>query len=194
VFSTRNLIGLAPFAAIALAWGCVSLPWRRASYAAGVLVGGLVVAGFAYGQVDFGRTPYDRIADAMLAQGFQPGEPIVWFGGWGGHLPVGWYLTSGEPADTWPRLVTARPRKEGVCDAVEVVARTELGRRWLSAHSDSILAQVSYPQFEDVPQGRQHGDAIVARLRWSPDVLERSPGAPDWFLFRVPGTPSPCVR
>ncbi|HMK11962.1 MAG TPA: glycosyltransferase family 39 protein, partial [Acidimicrobiales bacterium] len=195
VFSSRNLIGIVPFAAVALAWGCVALPWRRVSYAAGLLVGALVVAGFAYGQVSFGRTPYDRIAGAMIAQGFRPGEPIVWFGASGGSAPVGWYLTSHEPADSWPRLVHARPRKTGACRALEVVARTQAGHDWLAQHADDVLAQTSLPQYGDVPQAaRQSVDATVARVRFRPGILERPAGATNWLLFRVAGTPSPCVR
>jgi hypothetical protein len=194
VYSSRNLIGVAPFAAIALAWGCASLPWRRTAYAAGILVSGLVVAGFAYAQVDFGRTPYDRIADTMLAQGFRPDEPIFWFGNWGGSLPVAWYLTSHEPADTWPRLIVAKPRKTGTCGALEVVARTQAGRTWLAQHAGAILAKTSVPQYGDVPQAGQGVDAVVARIRWSPGIVDRPAGAMDWFLFRVAGRQSPCLH
>ena len=194
VYSSRNLIGVAPFAAIALAWGCASLPWRRAGYAAGILVSGLVVAGFAYAQVDFGRTPYDRIADTMLAQGFKPDEPILWFGNWGGSLPVAWYLTSHEPADTWPRLIAAKPRKTGTCGALEVVARTQAGRTWLAQHAGAILAETSVPQYGDVPQARQGVDAVVARVRWSPVLVDRPAGAMNRFLLRVAGRQSPCLH
>jgi uncharacterized membrane protein len=194
VYSSRNLIGIAPFAAIALAWGCASLPWRRSAFAAGILVSGLVVAGFAYAQVEFGRTPYDRIAESMLAQGFKPDEPIVLFGNWGGSVPLAWYLTTHEPADTWPRLVAVKPRKTGACDALEVVARTEAGRAWLAQHAAAITAETSVPQYGDVPQARQSADAVVARLRWSPGILDRPAGATNWFLFRVAGRPSPCLH
>jgi hypothetical protein len=195
VYSSRNLIGIAPFAATALAWGCVALPWRRVSYAAGLLVGALVVSGFVYGQINYGRTPYDRIAAVMIAQGFRPGEPIYWFGGSGGAAPVGWYLTSHEAADTWPRLVHARPRKAGACRALEVVARTQAGRDWLAQHAGAVLAEASLPQYGDVPQAaRQSVDARVARVRFSPGILERRAGATNMLLLRVAGTPSPCVR
>lgn len=195
VFSSRNLIGLAPFAAIALAWGCEALPWRRVSYAAGLLVGALVVTGFTYGEISFGRTPYDRIAGAMIAQGFRPGEPIVWFGGSGGAAPVGWYLTSHEPDDTWPRLVHAKPRRTGACRAVEVVARTQAGRDWLARHTAAVVAETSVPQYGDVPQAaRQSDDARVARVRFGPGILDRPAGGTSWLLLRVAGVRSPCVR
>jgi hypothetical protein len=169
VYRDRNLIGVAPFAAIVLAWGCAALPWRRISFAAGFLVGALAVAGFAYGQVALGRTPYDRIAHTMLEQGFRRGEPIYWFGSWEGQFPVGWYLTSDEPTNTWPRLVLAQPRR-GACRALEVVARTDTGRLWLFRHQDEIISEKSLPAFGDVPQGRRNADLIVARLRWSAPI------------------------
>jgi hypothetical protein len=193
VFSSRNLIGVAPFAAIALAWGCVSLPWRRASYAAGGLVVALVLAGFAYGEMSLGRTPYDRIADAMTAQGFRRSDPILWFGNWGGQVPVGWYLLSSRSADSESELVAARPTN-GSCNTFEVVARTDPGRAWLADHDEAVIARASFPSYGDVLQGRHNSDVIVARLRWSPRILDRPPGSTNRFLFRVAGAPSPCVR
>jgi hypothetical protein len=193
VFSSRNLIGITPFAAIAVAWGCVSLPWRRAEFAAGALVGAVVIAGYAYGEIDLGRTPYDRIAAALTAQGLHAGEPIVWYGSWGGHVPVGWYLRSGESADAESQLVVARPTS-GSCTAVEVVARTDSGRAWLAGHGRAVIARASFPSYGDVLQGSRNSDVIVARLRWSPRILERPPGSTNRFLFRLAETRSPCVR
>jgi hypothetical protein len=204
VFRDRNLIGVAPFAAIALAWGCASLPWRRVSYGAGFLVGAVVIGGFAYGEIDLGRTPYDRIAREMIRQGFRRDEPIFWFGSWGGHVPMGWYVTMDEPANMWPRLSVFRPSK-GACSELEVVARTQTSRLWLERHRDAIVAETSLPSYGDVPQGRRNPDLIVARLRWSAGILtplevvdpdlDRWPTAPiNGFLFRVAGSPSSCLR
>jgi Dolichyl-phosphate-mannose-protein mannosyltransferase len=204
VYRDRNLIGVAPFAAIALAWGCASLPWRRVSYVAGSLVGALVISGFAYGQIALGRTPYDRIAHEMMRQGFRRDEPIFWFGSWGGHVPVGWYLALHETAKTDPPLVVSHP-SQGACSELEVVARTETSRLWLERHRKAIVAETALPSFGDVPLGRRNPDLIVARLRWSPGILtptevvdpdvDRWPTAPtNGFLFRVAGTPSPCLR
>jgi hypothetical protein len=205
IFKDRNLIGLIPFAAIVLAWACASLPWRRVSYAAGALVGSLVLASFAYGQFELGRTPYDHIARAMLRQGFRNDEPILWFGSWQAQFPVGWYLTLDEPADTWPRLVQAPPGDgRGACTWVEVVARSTTGRLWLHLHRRAIVAQTSLPSFGDVPQGGRGADLIVARVRWSPGILtapevvvgnlDRPAPPATWSLYHVAGTRSPCLR
>lgn len=203
VYRDRNLIGVAPFAAIALAWGCAAIPWRRASSAAGLLLAALLVAGFVYGEVDLGRTPYDRIASEMRRQGFHRGDPIIWFGSWGGQIPVGWYLTPGASAKAaWPRLVLSPP-KQAACGAVEVVARSDSGRLWLSRHRGDILAESSLPAYGDVPLGRRNPDLIVARLRWRGAVrvlaqlvekdVERPTLATNWFVFRVAGKRFHCL-
>jgi hypothetical protein len=193
VFNTRNLIGIAPFAAVALAWGCASLPWRRVSYAAGALAVVLVCAGFAWGEVGLGRTPYDRIAGELLAQGLRHDEPIVWFGNYDGIVPVSWYLTGKRRADAWPRVVLAEPTK-GTCTGVAIVARSEEGRQWLRAHRDAIVARATIPYFGDDLQGSRRPDLVVARARWSPGLLDRPAGAENWFLLRLAGSHSPCLR
>lgn len=193
VFNTRNLIGIAPFAAIALAWGCASLPWRRVSYAAGALAGALVVAGFAYGEVGLGRTPYHRIAEELLAQGLRPDEAIVWFGNYDGVVPVSWYLTRTKPADAWPRIVLAEATKRA-CTGVAVLARSEEGRQWLRAHREAIVARGTIPYFGDDLQGSRRPDLVVARVRWSPGILDPPVGAERAFLLRLAGSYPPCLR
>ena len=192
VFQPRNLIGVAPFAAIAVASGCAALPWRRVSYAVGVLVGALVVGGFAYGQVNLGRTPYDRIAEETIAQGFRSDEPILWFGAYGGIFPFAWYLTSDKPASSWPRIRVSSPTGES-CRAVAVVARTRTGRQWIDQHRDAILAQASVPSYGDVPRGRRNPDTIVARVRWSDGILDRPASGGTRFRIRRADTPVPCL-
>lgn len=205
VFNDRNFTGIIPFAAIALAWGCASLPWRRVSYGAGALVGSLVLASFAYGQLELGRTPYDQIARAMLRQGFKRNEPILWFGSWQAQFPVGWYLTLDEPANTWPRLAQARRGDgKGSCAWVEIVARSQTGRLWLHVHRRAIVSETSLPSYGDVPQGGRGPDLTVARARWSPGMLtapevvvpnlDRPAPPASWYLFHVAGKRPPCLR
>src|SRR5262249_30511742 len=126
-------------------------------------------------------------------QGFRPGEPVVWFGNWGGHIPVGWYLTSGRVGESETQLVGARPTR-GKCTAVEVVTRTDEGRAWLAAHHKALVARTSFPSFGDAVQGSHISDVIVARLRWRRGILDRPPGSTNRALFRIAGTPTPCVR
>lgn len=191
VLNARNLIGIAPFAAIALSWACASLPWRRGSQAAAVLVGVLVVASYALGLVTLGRTPYDRIAQEVTSQGFRHDEPLVWFGPWGGTIPVGWYLTTDMPSARWPRFVVAKPT-HGDCSGVEVIARNRTGRRWLDQHRAEILARTTTPSYGDVQEGRRHHDVVVVRLGWSPGILDRAAEA-SAVLFRRADALSPCL-
>jgi hypothetical protein len=193
VGNPRNLIGVVPFVAIALSWACASLPWRRVSQAVAVLVGVLVVGGFAAGQETLGRTPYDRIAHEVSAQGFNRDEPLVFFGYYGGMIPVGWYLTSDASPDLWPRLYAARPT-EGRCDAVEAVVMGGAGREWLGQHRSDILAETSTPHFGNASRGkRAPKDIVIARLRWSSGILA-SAAAASGFLFYRADTPSACLR
>lgn len=192
IFNTRNLIGVAPFAAITLAWACASLPWRRLTVASGALVGTLVVAGFAYGESRLGRTPYDRIADELIGQGLRRDEPLLWLGRYHGIVAVGWYLTLDGPADAWPRVVVSTPTEDS-CNALGAVVGTETGRQWLERHRDAVLAQTSIPSFGNVAQGGRKPDLIVARLRWSAGILDRPPWTTNWFLFHRAGTRSPCL-
>ena len=192
IFHPRNLIGVAPFVAIALAWGCAALPWRRASYAAGCALAILVLGGFLYGEMALGRTPYDRIAEQMIVQGFRNDEPILWFGPYSGIFPVAWYLTADEPASMWPRILVSSPTEE-TCRAVAVVVRTRTGRRWLDQHRDGILAEATIPSYGDTPLGRRRHDVIVAQLRWSDGVLDRPAWGRARFRFHRADTPAPCL-
>ena len=195
VFNARNLIGVAPFAAICISLACASLPWGRGRWpqVAAALVGVLVAAGYLLGQVTLGRTAYDRIARAVTAQESGNGEPIAWFGPYGGALPVGWYLTQDAPSDSWPRIVRALPTSSP-CPGVEVVARNAAGRRWLDQHRAEVLARTVIPSHGDNQEGkRQPADVIVARLRWSAGILDRATSA-NALLFHRAGVALPCLR
>lgn len=170
IFNTRNLIGVAPFAAIALAWCCAHVPWPRVGIALGVVLAATVISGFGYGQVALGRTPFDRIADEMEAQGFERDDPILWFGAYGGIAPVVWYLSMDMPDAEWPRFQLAAP-SGGRCEDVVVIARTATGRRWLDQHRARVLASAAVPSYGDVPQGRRLSDIVVARVSWFPRAL-----------------------
>lgn len=91
IYDVRNLIVAGPFAAVAVASLLTRLP-RRAALCAGLAVLVLVGAGYVRGN----RVPpvaYDRIAGALVAEGWQPGAPIAVYGDvdalWG---PLEWYL------------------------------------------------------------------------------------------------------
>jgi mannosyltransferase len=98
VFAPRALIGVAPFAAIAIG-AAASIPSRRAVLAVTAVAAALLVLGFARAS---GRiTPdYDRVADALVADGWQPQHPILLFGPLYEYLhPLDWYLPGGDELD-----------------------------------------------------------------------------------------------
>lgn len=103
VYDVRNLIGIGPFAAVAVTAAVARAPRAPAALAAC----GLAVL-LAVGYVSASRVPpvpYDRIAAALVRDGWGPDDPIVVHGNayalWG---PLEWYLPNR------PALVLRRGR------------------------------------------------------------------------------------
>lgn len=100
VYDVRNLIVAGPFAAVAAVSLVARLP-RRPAAAVGCALAVIAAAGYVRGnRVE--PVAYDRIAAALVAEGWRPSDPIVVDGGlyalWG---PLEWYLPHR------PRLVLA---------------------------------------------------------------------------------------
>jgi hypothetical protein len=135
VYDVRNLIGVGPFAAVAAASLVARLPRRTALAAtcalALVLAAGWVRANRAH------PVAYDRIAAALVAEGWRPPDPIVVDGDlyalWG---PLEWYLPNrptlalrSSPAAVRVFVVaTHRTRLAQRADAVLWVRRTLVAR------------------------------------------------------------------
>ena len=100
LFTARNVLACAPFAAVAIAALAAALPrrWGRLAAAACVLV---IAAGLAR-EVQLAPPPYDEAADALVALGWQEGDQVAFFGGahelsylgsaYAVRGPVSWYL------------------------------------------------------------------------------------------------------
>ena len=126
IFNARNLIGVAPFAAIAVVAGLESVPSVRLRRMLISAVAMVVVLVSSVGQASLGRTPYDSIASEMVAQGTFRGEPVVWFGRFGGFVVVGRYLAHQGPSSPCdcdagkhdlPRRFSGRVGAGGACRA-----------------------------------------------------------------------------
>jgi hypothetical protein len=91
VFNTRNLFVAAPFAAVAAAAPLALLRRPLALAGAGALIALAVIATV---QADPLGPPADRIAQALVAQGWTPQSRVVLFADdfYGFRSPIGWYL------------------------------------------------------------------------------------------------------
>jgi hypothetical protein len=120
VFEPRALMGAAPFAALAIAAG-LAASRRAVSVTIASTAAVLLVVGFARGS---GRIvpDYDRVAKALVAEGWRPSDPIVLFGSVYDYLhPLDWYLPGSG------RLEIAQPGQRP-CSQVFVVAVGGRGR------------------------------------------------------------------
>jgi hypothetical protein len=98
IFDTRNLIGVGPFAAIAVAALLTRLP-RPAGIAAACAATALIVFGFVVGNRQ-APIAYDRIARALAADGWRRSDPILLRGNfYAFRSPLEWYLPQ-QPALT----------------------------------------------------------------------------------------------
>jgi len=107
VYDVRNLLGAGPFAAVAVAAVLARLP-RRASLAVGCALAVLLGTGYVRSNRAH-PVAYDRIAAALVAEGWRPHDPIVVEGSlyalWG---PLEWYLP-GRPMLVAGRTSHAQP-------------------------------------------------------------------------------------
>jgi mannosyltransferase len=137
VFTSRNLLAVAPFAALACAGLLAALP-RPVALAGAAAALAVAVGGFLREQ-DFEPPPYERLADALVAEGWRPGDPIAISGGahelpalgssYGLRSPVGWYLP-GHPELVLPPPEGAEPceRAFTITPGVGADERIEVGR------------------------------------------------------------------
>lgn len=135
VYDVRNLIGAGPFAAVAVAALIARLPRQTAVVAAAGLCGLLVLGYVRSNRVQ--PVAYDRIARALVAEGWRQGDPIVVYGEantlWG---PLEWYLPGR------PRFVALRHTRPGDAPAFVVAAR---GRRWASIKRSAVTTETVRP-------------------------------------------------
>jgi hypothetical protein len=91
IYAVRNMIGVGAFVAVAFAAAVAALP-RRVRTAAVVGVACAACAGFAWDQ-RVPAPPYEQLAHALVAEGWQPRDRVVVFGGpHSFRSPLEWYL------------------------------------------------------------------------------------------------------
>jgi Dolichyl-phosphate-mannose-protein mannosyltransferase len=115
LFTARNVLACAPFAAVAIAALAAAVPGRWGRLAAAACI--LVVAGGLAREQELAPPPYDEVADDLVQLGWRDGDPVAFFGGlhelsylgsaYAVRGPVSWYLPghpqlvlwNGEPCD-----------------------------------------------------------------------------------------------
>ena len=104
VYAVRNMIGIGPYVAVAWAAALAALPARaRARTLVPVAVLTAAAAGFLLAQ-HRGGPAYDRMARALVADGWRPGDDVAVFGSRDEfRSPLEWYLP-GRPLLSNARL------------------------------------------------------------------------------------------
>ena len=142
IFLPRNFLGVAPFAAIAVAAAVTALP-RRAALGAGLVVAALG-ATLLVRHGPSAPPDYERIASVLVDQGWSPASPIAVVGPlYGTRAPLRWYLP-GRPD------LRAGSRRDRGCRTIFLVS-------WGERSSEETLETFG-TRLEEV------GRATVARL------------------------------
>jgi hypothetical protein len=169
IFVTRNLVGTGAFAATAIAAAAGLVP-GRARLAAVAGIAALSVLGYQQAYKP-SPPPYDRVADALVAEGWTPEAPILLFGSRYGYLhPLGWYLP-GRPELAGLRRGAA-PSRFAVAVAVGGRARSL---------TDGAVSQISV------------GRIVVARIGWRTS-LWRYTASRGGSILGLEANPPPCTR
>jgi hypothetical protein len=170
LFTTRNLLAAAPFAAVAVAALAASLP-RWAGPAAGAVVLGAVAGGLVR-DAQLAPPPYDELADALVDVGWSASGQVAIFGGahelsylgtaYAIRGPVSWYLPGR------PRLELADGQ---ACEQAFVIAPAGRGRHIVERAEDASTVD----------------EVIVARIPCGDDLQERVDAAHGFLFVAVPG-------
>lgn len=169
IVTGRNLIGVTAFAAVALAAVLLPLP-RRAAYAAAAA--GVAFAVVAYVRMPMAERPdFDRVADALVEEGWEPGDPILVIGSLPDfRSPLEWYLP-GE-------VTLAEAEAAGSCEQLFVVTDLLRGRRLLDVVEPARRVRV--------------GSVEVARLPWQDTLPAEADYSRGQFLDSAGG--AGCMR
>ena len=161
IFVERNLIGTAPYGAVAIAV-VMSRPARRYGRMGLVAVGGVLVWSAVVFDATWGRSDYKGIARQLTLTGFAADSNLIQFGPAAGGLlgPVGWYLP-GHPS--------LRPRRnERLCGGATFVVSYDRrgGPNWLRAFRGTIEEESTFAAYDHSPRGpRAPVPIYVARVR-----------------------------
>ena len=189
IFTTRNLIVVGPFAAIAIAAAVTSLVPKPAVAVLTVALVGLVAWTYWVDRT-LGRTPYDDVSEALVELGWTRADPIVLFAPYPQSIPIGWYLPD------HPRLALAEPGAEE-CRALYVVAANRGGHDWLASNEDAVRTRLEFPSYGFRLEGSRRSLGVVVAHVWSGGRLSGAVadgGLPFRPLNRLPACLAPWTR
>jgi hypothetical protein len=179
IYDTRNMIGAAPFAAIALAALVSSLRSHFAALAA-FLASMLIVLGFVRSdRVE--PVAYDGVAQALVELGWSPTDPIVVRGSFYAFRgPLEWYLPNrprlargGAGSTSCPRLYIVAP---GVALTREVLAASSEQR---SRRVHGLVVARIEPQSAKARHALLHGSHLLVAANGRTRCVRTIPvGAP----------------
>jgi hypothetical protein len=159
IYVVKNLIGAAPFAVVAIAAALTAVP-RPFAIAATASAAVLAVVGYVDSR---GRIvpDYDRVAAALVQQGWNERDPIVVFGEPYQLLhPLDWYLPGGRlELATWAT---------GSCEHVYVVSLGGRGRALIAGVPTDrvrrfVVGRLKYRSGVVAEARRRHGHVLATR-------------------------------
>jgi hypothetical protein len=167
IFADRNLIGVAPFAALAVG-AAVDAARGRLVIVIAVAVAVLAVATYVRDR-DPAPPSYDRVASALVAQGWH-GQPILLFGDLYAYLhPLSWYLPDGQ------KLAVGH-FASGSCSVAFVVS--------VGGRADALVRRAATPV--------RIGGIRIGRVAWADDLPQQTARRGGHVL--VAGTGLPCAE
>lgn len=157
IYTVKNLIGAAPFAAVAIA-AAVTAPARPLALAATAAAAVLIVAGYVDKR---GRIipDYDLVAAALVQEGWTERDPILVFGPpYQLVHPLDWYLPGArlEVAAGW--------RKGRACDHVFVVSVGGRGRALIAGAPSRHVRRIEIARLPYLPELAGESGPRGARL------------------------------
>jgi Dolichyl-phosphate-mannose-protein mannosyltransferase len=162
IWDARNLLEVAPFAAIAIAAAADAIPWRWASGVVMVALAAVTLT-FFLPLAERHRTEWDRFNTVVAQMGWQPTTPVMLFGRYLDTVAMSWYMP-GNPRLHFGKVAPG-------CGTVFVVALDDAGKRWLREHATAVQGAAGVPWYGRFEGTSKRGpDLRVAKLSWSPGI------------------------